>query len=214
MRRRSDTALAMLFCLATLTPMGAAMATEQPEYTVVAEHAGFELRRYAPMILAETEVDGGFERAGNVAFRRLFDYISGANRARTKIAMTAPVVQEPASEEIAMTAPVVQEGAEDGWRVAFVVPGKYTPDTAPEPTDPRVELRVVPERLVAALRFSGTWGADRFQEHEEELRRRLDGENLEPAGDAVYARYDPPFKPWFLRRNEILIPVQPTTSGS
>ena len=198
-----------LACVAMLTPLGAAMATEQPSYDVVAEHETFELRRYAPMILAETEVDGGFERAGNVAFRRLFDYISGANRTQTKIDMTAPVVQEATSEKIAMTAPVVQEGSDDGWRVAFVVPSEYTPETAPEPTDPRVELRVVPERLVAALRFSGTWDADRFRDHESQLLRLLAGEGLEPVGETVYARYDPPFKPWFLRRNEILIPVQP-----
>ncbi len=192
-----------------LAQVEAAMATEQAEYRVVAEHEGFELRRYAPMILAETEVEGDFERAGNAAFRRLFDYISGDNRSRTSIAMTAPVVQEPASEKIAMTAPVVQEGGDRRWQVAFVLPSSYTADTAPEPTDPVVRLRVVPERTVAALRFSGRWNGDRFLDREAELRRLLAAEGLRVAGPTVYARYDPPFKPWFLRRNEILIPVAP-----
>jgi hypothetical protein len=189
-------------------------ATEEAEYTVVAEHDGLELRRYAPHILAETAVEGEFERAGNRAFGRLFDYISGANRSRAKIDMTAPVVQEAGGERIDMTAPVVQEAEGDAWRVAFVLPAAYSPETAPEPTSPDVTLRVVPERLVAAVRFSGTWRAERFAGHESGLRARLAEHGLEPAGAAVYARYDPPFTPWFLRRNEVLIPVVRVAEGA
>ncbi len=209
MYRRSPTALpkiALALAIAASFP-GVAMAIEEPEYEVVARHGDMELRRYAPMILAETRVDTDFEGAGNQAFNRLFRYISGDNRAQAKIAMTAPVVQEPTSEEIAMTAPVVQEAGDDGWRVAFVLPAKYSWETAPEPTDSRVELRLVPERLVAALRFSGTWGEERFMEHERQLRELLAEHGLEAAGKAVYARYNPPFTPWFMRRNEILIPA-------
>ena len=114
------------------------------------------------------------------AFRRLFAYISGDNQARTKIEMTAPVVQELSSEKIAMTAPVVQQSDDSGWSVAFVVPAAYSWDTAPEPTDPRVALRLVPERLVVAVRFSGTWGEERFSGHEGELRQRLAEHGLRP----------------------------------
>ncbi len=198
--------IAGLLAMVLLTS-GVAMAIEEPEYEIVADHGDFEIRRYAPMILAETRVDSDFEKAGNEAFRRLFGYISGDNSARAKIEMTAPVVQESSSEKIAMTAPVVQQSDDSGWRVAFVVPAEYSWETAPEPTDPRVSLRLVPERLVAAVRFSGTWGEERFTGHEGELRERLTEHGFRPLGEAVYARYNPPFTPWFMRRNEVMIPV-------
>ena len=188
---------------------GVAMAIEEPEYEVVADHGDFEVRRYAPMILAETRVESDFEKAGNQAFRRLFRYISGDNEAQAKIAMTAPVVQESSSQKIAMTAPVVQEADDSGWRVAFVVPAEFSWETVPQPTDPRVSLRLVPERIVAAVRFSGTWGEERFTGHEAELREMLAEHDLQPIGEAVYARYNPPFTPWFMRRNEVMIPVEP-----
>jgi hypothetical protein len=207
--KKAVSSIAGLLAMVLLTS-GVVMAVEEPEYETVADHGDFEIRRYAPMILAETRVDSDFEKAGNEAFRRLFGYISGDNATRAKIEMTAPVVQEPSSEKIAMTAPVVQQSDDSGWRVAFVVPAEYSWETAPEPTDPRVSLRLVPERLVAAVRFSGTWGEERFTGHEGELRRRLTEHGFRPLGEAVYARYNPPFTPWFMRRNEVMIPVAPS----
>ena len=91
--------------------------------------------------------------------------------------------------------------------VAFVLPVEYSWETAPQPTDPRVSLRLVPERTVAAVRFSGTWDEDRFASRENYLRTQLAKHGLQPVGDAVYARYNPPFTPWFMRRNEVMIPV-------
>ena len=204
--RRAMPWVAFAFAAVALTPE-VAVAIEEPEYEVLRSHGDFEIRRYEAMIIAETRVDSEFEKAGNEAFRRLFNYISGDNAARAKISMTAPVVQEPSSEKIAMTAPVVQEADESGWRVAFVLPAEYSWETAPQPTDPRVSLRLVPERTVAALRFSGTWGEDRFMHRESELRAQLVKHGLQPVGEAAYARYNPPFTPWFMRRNEVMIPV-------
>jgi hypothetical protein len=202
-----------VFALAVfwLTP-GVAMAVEQPEYEVVASHGDFEVRRYAAMILAETRVESDFERAGNEAFRRLFAYISGDNTAQSKIAMTAPVVQELSAEKIDMTAPVLQAGDASGWSVAFVVPAQYSWETAPQPTDPRVKLRLLPARTVAAVRFSGTWDEERFTTKEKELRALLADRGLKTIGEAMYARYNPPFTPWFLRRNEVMIAVEPVVN--
>lgn len=120
---------------------------EQQPYRVVARHPGFELRRYPAHLVAELRVDGSFLEAGNVGFRPLAAYISGANRSRRKVGMTAPVVQESAgSEQIARTAPVVQEeGERPGcWVVRFVLPAALTAATAPEPEDPRITVREVP----------------------------------------------------------------------
>jgi hypothetical protein len=179
----------------------AAMAIEQPEYTVVRQDGAFELRRYAPYLLAETEVESGFMEAGNVAFGRLFRYISGDNTARAEIAMTAPVEQ-------------AREGGV--YRVAFVVPRKYDRDTVPQPTDPRVRIREVPARSIAVWRYSGRWTEENFREHERELRGKLAalGLKAEPGDSAIIARYDAPFMPWFMRRNEVLIPVtEPAASA-
>jgi hypothetical protein len=77
-----------------------AMAIEEATYTVVDSDNNFELRDYAPYVLAETVVEGNLEEAGDKAFNRLFRYISGANRSREKIAMTAPVSQQPKGEKI------------------------------------------------------------------------------------------------------------------
>ena len=195
----------------------AAMAIEQPEYTVVRQDGAFELRRYAPYLLAETEVESGFMEAGNVAFGRLFRYISGDNTARAEIAMTAPVEQaNPGGarrdgEKIAMTAPVEQATAGGVYRVAFVVPRKYTRETVPRPTDSRVSIREVPARRVAAWRYTGRWTEQNFREHERLLRDALAKRRLqpEPGDSAIIARYDAPFMPWFMRRNEVLIPLRP-----
>jgi len=215
-RLRRKAILIIIFAVASVwLVQEVALAVDEPEYEVVASHGDFELRRYDPMILAETHVESNFEGAGNQAFRRLFRYISGNNTARAKIEMTAPVTQEAVSQKIDMTAPVVQEADGSGWSVAFVLPADITWETAPEPNDSMVELRLVPERLMAAIRFSGGWGEDRFSARESELRALLAEHDLQAVGSAVYARYNAPFTPWFLRRNEVMIPVSPgvDTSG-
>ena len=192
-----------------------AMAIEEPSYRIVEQDGAFELREYAPFLLAETRVEADFERAGNVAFQRLFRYISGANTAQQKIAMTAPVTQSTAArpgEKIAMTAPVTQVAKGDGYLVAFVVPVKYTLETVPQPVDPAVQIRAVPARLVATWRYSGRWTTANYRKHESELRHAMTTRGLNAAGEPILARYNPPFMPSFLRRNEVLIPVKRPTS--
>ncbi len=186
------------------------MAIEIPEYRVLEQDGSFELRAYSSYLIAETEVEAGFMNAGNIAFGRLFRYISGANTAQTEIAMTAPVEQSSQGEKIAMTAPVEQAKGEGVYRVGFVVPRQYNRDTVPKPTDPRVSIREVPARTVAVWRYSGRWTEDNFREHEQDLRRALQlrGLNPVPGDSAIIARYDAPFMPWFMRRNEVLIPLE------
>jgi hypothetical protein len=192
--------------LLALLPVSAA-AVEEAEYSVLQKDGAMELRAYAASIVAETRVDADFEDAGNRAFRKLFRYIDGDNVAQREIAMTAPVSQAPVSEKIAMTAPVAQRPAASGWVVSFMMPASYTMNTIPQPSDPAVQLRAVPAFRAAVIRYSGFWSEEGFQEHLQELRSWIAKQNLEVTGDPVWARYDPPFKPWFMRRNEILIPV-------
>jgi hypothetical protein len=193
---------------ALLATSQTAMAIEKPSYRVVERREAFEIREYAPYLVAETVVGGSREEAGNAGFRILAGYIFGKNRGEKKIAMTAPVAQtEPA--KIAMTAPVTQEGQEGRWIIQFMMPSAYTLETLPEPLDPAVSFRVVPARRVAAHTYSGTWSASRYEEHLATLRAALDAAGLAAVGEPTWARYDPPFMPWFLRTNEILLELAP-----
>jgi hypothetical protein len=187
---------------------GEAMAIEESSYSVVEQVDNFELRRYQPNIVAETLVEGDFSEVGNEGFRRLAGYIFGKNRKQQSIDMTAPVSQEPDSEKIAMTAPVSQEAEGGKWRITFTMPAEYTMETLPLPLDDRVILKQEPGRLMAAIQYSGTWSRDRYQEREASLKSFIDEHGLKAVGEPVFARYNAPYTLWFLRRNEVLIPVE------
>jgi len=193
--------------------MGAmdAMAIEEATYKVVEKDNKFEIRDYASHILAETVVEGDLKGAGNKAFKRLFGYISGDNRSRKKVAMTAPVSQQPKGEKIRMTAPVGQRRVQKKWAVSFMMPSSYTLKTLPEPENPNITLRQVPARRMAAVRYSGFWSEKRYLRYKSELESWIQERGLTIVGDPLWARYNPPFMPWFLRRNEILIPVDTAT---
>lgn len=183
------------------------MAVEEAVYTVEKTDGDFQLRLYAAQVVAEVVVDGSLEEAGNTAFRPLFNYISGANRAQDKIAMTAPVGQQAEGQKIAMTAPVGQQAVSNRWVVTFMMPSNSTLATLPAPTDERVQLRAIPARRMAAVRYSGTWSRKRYEHNLARLQEWMKAKGLVAAGDPVWARYNPPFTPWFLRRNEILLPI-------
>ena len=182
------------------------MAIEEAPYEVVKVEGSFEIRDYAPHILAETLVDGDFDKAGSSAFRRLFSYISGDNRSQTKIAMTAPVSQQ-SGEKIDMTAPVGQQKSGDQWVVSFMMPASYNMETLPAPDDPLVTLRQVPARRMATIRYSGFWSEKNYQKNKTKLDSWVQKEGLSVNGEPIWARYNAPFVPWFMRRNEILLPV-------
>jgi effector-binding domain-containing protein len=184
-----------------------AVAVEEVKYRVLESSGDFELRQYESSLGAETTVEGDFHEVGNEGFRRLFDYISGKNRKKESIPMTAPVSQEASSEKIAMTAPVNQEKVGGAWRITFLMPSALTMETLPEPLDSRVKLVKIPGRLMAALSYSGTWSRERYEDKEKRLKELIRQRGLKIEGEPVFARYNPPFMPWFLRRNEVLIPV-------
>ena len=171
-----------------------AEVTEEQPYEVLRAYPEFEVRRYPDHLVAETEVGGPFELAGNVAFPRLARYIGGRNRSSRKVAMTAPVVQ-------------VQDARSRRYVVGFVMPAGLGADDLPAPSDPDVHLRRVPAETAAALRFSGRWTRRSFEKRCAQLLAALEDVGLEAAGTPRYARFDPPWTPWFLRRNEVVVPV-------
>jgi hypothetical protein len=197
-----------LLGVSSLLVVKSAMAIEKAKYTVLEKEDGFEIRQYDPQIVAETFVEGDLEKAGNEGFRRLFAYISGENTKKQSISMTAPVSQETGSKKIAMTAPVEQEKKDNRWRITFLMPAEYTLETLPEPNDTRVRLTEESGRLMVAVKYSGTWSEEGYEENKALLEEYIQKRGLTKTGAPVWARYDPPFMPWFLRRNEVLIPIE------
>lgn len=170
--------------------------TEHQPYEVVERRPGFELRHYPEHVVADVTVDGSFESAGISGFRPLVGYIS-----RGGVAMTAPVLQQTVDEAAEAT-------TASAYRVSFVMPAGSTVESLPVPADARVTLRHVPEHRAAAARFSGRWTRGSFRRHAEDLAAAVAEVGLEPAGPLRWARFDPPWTPWFLRHNEVVLPVR------
>jgi hypothetical protein len=183
-----------------------AMAIDEPAYTVVRSYDSFELRRYEPYIVAETLVRGDADEAGNQGFKVLAGYIFGGNKGARKIEMTAPVAQT--STKIAMTAPVLQSATDGAYAIQFSMPREWTLETLPEPNDASVTLRAIPARTLAVIAYSGTWSQSRYEEHLKKLQDGLAAAGLSAQGDPFWARYDPPWTLWFLRRNEIWLTLK------
>jgi len=183
-------------------------AIEEPDYELLRTIDQVELRRYAPYVVAEVVLDTSAEDAGNQAFPILAGYIFGKNKGEKKFAMTAPVTQTATPVRMDMTAPVTQSAVAGGMRVQFVLPKGVTLATAPEPIDPRVQLRQEPGGTWAVIRYSGTWSQSNYLEHLAKLKATLEAAGLATQGEPVLARYNPPFTPWFMRRNEIWLALR------
>ncbi len=188
------------------------MAYEEPDYSVTHQTPNYEIRQYAPYIVAETETEGSFRTAGSRAFRVLAGYIFGNNRSSTKMAMTVPVESQDAAEPVkmAMTAPVISTSDDtdpERYIYRFVMEAKYTMDSLPIPNDSRVKLRQVGPKLMAAKQFTGLRAEDSYEKHKAELLRSLADDGIGLAGQPKLARYNGPFTPWFLRRNEVIVEI-------
>ena len=195
-------------------------ATEEPKYEVLKTDGAFEIRRYKPMLIAETEVQGDMDEASRKGFRLIADFIFGNNQRpdsadEAKIAMTAPVTVEPQAVKIAMTSPVSAQpvaGAAnmqtaDKWRVHFVMPSQYTLATIPKPKNNAVRLREVPGKYFVVLAYSGLNGVAKVQEKTNETVQWAQQKGLEMIGRPQLARYDPPWTLPMFRRNEIMVEV-------
>ena len=179
---------------------------EQPDYKLITSDENVEIRDYSPMILAEVEVSGERKQAIGEGFKILANYIFGNNTSNIKMEMTAPVTNE-LSEKMAMTAPVMQEQHMDKWKVRFVMPKKYSPETLPKPNSKDVILIHLPARRFAVIRFSGLANDKNIKQHTEELETYISAEKLKSIGGSILAFYNPPWTPPFLRRNEVMIEI-------
>jgi len=183
------------------------MAIETPRYTVVKKSGRIELRSYDAYITASVEINADtYNAAANKAFRILADYIFGNNTKRTKIAMTAPVINEKTitSEKIAMTAPVMaSEVDSQTYVISFTMPSIYTMDDLPLPNNKTVKISRIPEHKAAVIVFSGYTTEGKIKKKQEELMEWARVNRIMLEGKPAVSRYDPPWKPGIIRRNEI-----------
>lgn len=212
MRLNTHTLLALLV---GFLGMESAMAIEEPKYEVRISQAPFELRHYAPTLIAQTIVEGDMDAASNKGFRLIADFIFGNNLAAgseqaAKIAMTAPVTVEPQSSKIAMTAPVTiepQSRSAQQWRVHFVMPSQYTLANIPKPKNSAVTLHELPSKYFVVHRYSGFNTEARVQEKTDEALAWAKQQSLKVVGTPQLSRYDPPWTLPMFRRNEIMVEV-------
>lgn len=225
---RSKYALTLLLTGSLLLTSGAAMATLEPSYTLLEQLDDFELRNYAPKIIAQTTVSGDYDAASRKGFKILANYIFGNNSVSStedaknsaKISMTAPVIMKPSdgvgdkksddkandtSAKISMTAPVSMQKSEGNWQVSFVMPENYTMATIPKPNNPAITLIEIPEVRYAVIKFSGLAGEKKVAEKTSELQQWMLTKKLTPIATPELARYNPPWTLPFMRRNEVMI---------
>ncbi|MCF8148409.1 MAG: heme-binding protein [Sulfuritalea sp.] len=200
--------------------MGNAMAIEEPTFKVLVTDGSFEIRQYAPMLVAETLVEGDMDEASSKGFRLIADFIFGNNQVsnaqtKSKIAMTAPVTAEPQSSKISMTAPVTLEPSSAAmtmqtakqWRISFVMPSQYTMENIPKPNNNAVRLKEIPGKYFAVQTYSGFNTLARVQRKTDETLEWAGKRALKMIGTPQISRYDPPWTLPLFRRNEIMVEI-------
>jgi hypothetical protein len=197
----------LLLCAPLLAAACATGHVEEPAYSLRLSDGAFQVREYAPTIVAETTVAGDAWDTRFEGFGPLADYIFAKGREGEKIAMTAPVTQTP-REKIAMTAPVTQQETAGGaWTIAFTMPADYSMATLPKPASPDVKLVEHPARTMAVLGFSGVASDAEMESARRKLMQHVAAASLVTKGEPVFAFYDPPWTPSFFRRNEVMVEV-------
>ncbi len=180
-------------------------SVETLKYKVLQKEGKKEIRLYDSYIKAEIEVEGDIENARGEAFKILAGYIFGKNKSKTQIDMTSPVITNK-SEKIKMTSPVIMnDESSRKMKMSFSMPSKYTLDTLPAPIDTRIKISQVPEKLIAAIRFSGKFNSKKNMKKSKDLKKWIAGKGktiLNPV--YFFAGYNPPYTLPIFRRNEIM----------
>lgn len=172
---------------------------EQPKFETVLQEGALAIRDYASAMVVETRVSASRKDAAGDAFRRLFKYISGNNEAQMEIPMTSPVAQTKADGS---------DEASNNWDIRFFLPSNMSAEDIPQPSQSGVSVTRLPAQRYASVSFKGTQTDKKVAENIGKLEAFISKSGYEISGPPVYAFYDPPFIPWFLRDNEILLPVR------
>jgi len=187
---------------------GVASAGEEPPHKVAARDGDFEIRDYPALPVAEVTVQGDRNSAAYAGFRKLAGFIFGANSRKQSIEMTAPVIEARGDGAMMTSALAEPTGSSPSWVIRFVMPREFSLAALPKPDDLSIRLREEPPTRFAVLRFSGLAGDAAIAAKTAELESMLKARDLVPAGPPIVAQYDPPWTLWFMRRNEVMIPIK------
>jgi len=184
---------------------GHVMAIEEPKYETLLTDGPYEVRKYTPILVAETIAEGDMSEASNKGFRLIADFIFGNNQAtgssgNEKIAMTAPVSVEAQSDDLNIQ--IAKQ-----WRISFVMPSQYTLATIPKPKNSAVNLREIAAKYFVVYRYSGFNSDSRVQSKTEETIKWAIKKDLKIIGKPQLSRYDPPWTLPMFRRNEIMVEI-------
>jgi hypothetical protein len=166
------------------------MANEEPDYIVLKKESEIEIRQYKNFLTASIEMEGERKEAIGKGFRSLFKYISGENKNKESISMTIPVMQKSSGN--------------NKWNVSFVVPKKFDIKNAPQPDNANIQLKNNSDLKVIAITFSGLFSDGNIEENETKLRNYIKEKGIKIEEPAIYAGYNAPWTPWFLKRNEVM----------
>ena len=192
--------------LHVVAPGYARERTEQPAHEVLIDEEPFQLRRYAPQLVATVTVTGDRDKATDEAFGQLASFIFATDREGEEIDMTTPVTQAVRGADPMVT--MSGSGTAAGrYAVRFIMPAKWTRETLPKPSNPDISIEELPARKMAVATFSGRATDEAVREHGEKLRGFMERHGLQGDGTLEYAYYDPPFTPPPLRRNEVMMGV-------
>ena len=202
------------------------MAIEEPPYQVLQQDGAFEIRHYAPQLVAQTWAEGDMDAASNRGFRRIANFIFGNNQVpnsdqSASIAMTAPVTVEPVSPPMTMTGPLSLSPTSPApiesatkWRIQFVMPNSYTLATLPQPRSEAIEVREIPSKTFLVHRYSWFNTTSRVQEKIDATLQWAQQHALTVIGTPQLARYDPPWTLPMFKRNEIHVEIVPPETAS
>ena len=185
----------MLALLTSLLPSCARAKYESPSYTVVQKEGSFEVRDYPELTLVSTPMQ---KRGEDGSFMKLFRFISGRN---------------DRSQKISMTTPVLMTGPESGV-MSFIVPKDVAQQGVPTPSNPDVTISTKPPARYAVYQFSGPSKPGPSEAAAKKLLAWVAAKNLPTSGSPspLYAYYNPPWTPGFMRRNEVLLRLEPLAS--
>jgi hypothetical protein len=201
--------IALLIGGAVMTSPGASMAYEEPRFAVTESTDEYEIRVYEPHVVAEVEVEGEYEAAGNAAFRILAAYIFGNNADRLTMAMTVPVSITPGHDRAQLSVAAASQIGERRYTYRFVIERQYTAATLPPPKDPRITIREIRARTVAVRRYSGRAIEVNHRRNLAILGAAVDRDGRSVRGEPEFAVYNGPFTLPFLRRNEVVLELIP-----
>ena len=190
----------ILLTIAIISSLPAWAEIEQPNYKVILEKGIFAIRDYTFVMAVETEVFSSRREAAGDAFRKLFRYITGENEDNLEISMTSPVAQTLANQN--------DDDPVERWMVRFFLPRNMAEENIPLPSEKGVTVSKLKAQRFASVSFRGSQSDKKIEENTAKLKAFISQNGYEVSGRPIYAFYDPPFIPWFLRDNEILLPVK------